>query len=481
MKILLVKPLLSRKSSPFFEPPLGLMYLASFLKTKGYSDIRIIHMDIERMRLEDLGRLIQDDQPDVVGLSAITAEAENMFQIATLVKRISPETLVVAGGPHPTSYPEESLRSGDIDIAVLGEGEQTFWEILEHAQKKQPFDDISGVCFRDQDRILTTEKRKYIEDLDLLPMPDWGSVDIKKYKEFCCQSRMIYGELYMPLFTSRGCPFRCIYCHGIFGKKFRAHSVARVLEEIKILHEQFGIVHFEFLDDIFNFDRKRSVQIMQGIVDRGWKIKLYFPNGVRGDMMDEGLIDLFAEAGTVFMSFAVETASPRLQKEIQKHNDLEKISQMICYAAQKKIFVNGFFMLGFPGETREEMLKTIRFATSSPLHLGSFFLVHPFKGTVLGDWLEKSGKKIAKSSHSINYSLITPDSPNCSLYSHQQIRRLFNFAYVVFYLNPFRAFRILRDIPNKKVFTYLLTLFFSRLFLRKEIKLGPKKNLSAVV
>lgn len=451
MKILLIKPLLNSDCDLLLEPPLGLLYISAFLKSHGYQDIKVIHMDAPRLDLEGLRAFVLDYGPDLVGLSTSLSEAKGMHNVAALMKEIVPKVVVVAGGPHPTADPEDVLKDGFVDVAVIGEGEEPFLEIVKHLGDTKAYSNIAGIAFRSNGGMIKTQKSEPIADLDALPYPDWGAIDASVYRNFLRMCRAVYGFVSMPIFTSRGCPFYCTYCHNIFGKKFRAHSAARVLEEIQILYDHFGIRHFEIVDDIFNFDRKRIIDIMQGIISRKLDIRLYFPNGLRFDMLDEEVIELLAKAGTVFISVAVETASQRLQKRIKKNVNLQKVKKLIIFAAKKGIYLNGFFMIGFPDETWQEMMQTIRYAVSSRLHSVYFFFVHPFKGTVLGEEIEKSGKKTASYQNTINYIMLTHRSLTCSLLSVAQLRFVFYIAILLFYGTPSRLFRIIRDFPSKKV------------------------------
>ena len=154
---------------------------------------------------------------------------------------------------------------------------------------------------------------------------------------------------YAYLFTSRGCPYKCSYCHDIFGKKFKAQSVEKVLAEINYLVETHGVTEFHLMDDIFNFDKERLISIMNGVHERwGNKLHFCFPNGVRADILNEEVLDALARAGTFSMAIAVETVTQRLQRLIKKHLQIDKAFWAIKEATRRGIATKGFFMLGFP-------------------------------------------------------------------------------------------------------------------------------------
>jgi len=268
MRIVLVKAARPKRSADGRHdgvmPPLGLLYLSAALKKAGYKDISLLHLGLENLSeagLEsELGRL----KPDLVGISAMTSECGSMHLAAAAAKKTG--ALVVAGGAHPTAYVPECLADENIDLVVRNEGELTFPELVKAYENKTGFEGIKGISFRRDGEIVYNPPREFIEDLDSLPFPDWGLTDPDRYKDFVPHSPMLYGRRYMPLFTSRGCPFKCTYCHSIFGKKFRAHSPERVLEELRRLKEEHGISDIEISDDSFNIDRNRAAAIMRGII-----------------------------------------------------------------------------------------------------------------------------------------------------------------------------------------------------------------------
>ncbi len=477
MRILLIKSGNTGARATGITPPLGLMYIASYARTYRNDDVRIFDIRFHKQYLDDIENIISSYKPDIVGISALTLEAPAMFQIAQLIKTIDKSLPVIAGGPHTSSVPEEVIQNNNIDIAVIGEGEITFKEILDAFEGDKALRNIDGICFRADNEIATsrhemnfsqmrtsgenpiaidtietdqitpivkTRERQYIQELDSLPFPAWNLVELDQYSKRRSMSHVGLRS-YMVVFTSRGCPFHCTYCHNIFGKRFRARSVENVLNEMEILIHQYHINDFEIIDDISNFNRERIKSICHGIINRGWHIRLSFPNGVRTDILDEETILLLKQAGTAQLSIAVETASPRLQKLVKKDLNLDKVRRAIDIAASNRIFLTGFFMFGFPTETEEELKATIKFACKSKLHVALFFVLHPFKGTEIVKQIEQTGKKLPDTNlEDFDYYVL---SFNPSAVDNKRFHRLYSWAYLRFYLNPSRIFRILRDKP----------------------------------
>lgn len=376
-KVMLFRVGTKKEHWKIFSQPLGLLYIISVLRQKfpGQLEIDLIEQALYNLNSEQIRERVKKFNPDLVGLSCLSLEAEEMAKICRIVKEINPNCLTVLGGPHASIFYDYALEKANIDIAVIGEGEETFIELIEKLKKDKPIDDIKGIAFKKGRKILLTPFREPIEDLDNIPFPAWDMIDFKKYSEVISMNIYHCSTPWATIFTSRGCPFQCIYCHNIFGKKTRFRSPENVIAEIELLTQKYGVKEIQIVDDIFNLDINRAKKICDLIIQKGIKIKISFPNGLRGDMMDKELIKKLKKAGCYSITYAIETASSRLQKLIHKNLDLDKVNQAISWTAKEKIITRGFFMLGFPGETKEEMEKTINFSLNSQLLFARFFTV----------------------------------------------------------------------------------------------------------
>jgi len=458
--VLLIKPRHNEFIGHAF-PPLGAMCLASYIRRHADIDVRIIHMTPWPMSYGELDYRIRSYRPDLVGISAMTFESKGLHRAAGLVKAWRPEVPVIVGGPHATTYTERVLADPNVDVAAIGEGEVTFDELIGAIRQGKPLRGVPGIAYRDNGEITYTAPREQIADLDALPMAAWDLIPIRRYKHFYRFSRTGTRD-YGVLFTSRGCPYRCVYCHRIFGKKFRARSAPNVFEEIRTLYTRYAIREFEVIDDVFNLDRSRLEDICDRIIRSGMRIRLTFPNGVRGDLLNEELIKKLRRAGTRFMTFAVETASPRLQELIGKNIDLDKIKQNIELALKQGIFCQGFFMLGFPTETEHEMRMTVDFALASDLHAAQFFVVNAYEGTPLARWAAQIGKPVIKD---FDRTYLTRDFDNLTDVPDARFLQLRAEGTRRFWLNPRRIWRIVRDYPDKGNLPTLLPTLVKRLAL----------------
>lgn len=433
-------------------PPLGLLYIAACLRERLSARVRVIDAALEADPLGALRAAIRGARPDAVGISALTAEALLAHAAAAAVKAEGKDIPVVMGGPHPSSDHETALKDPNVDAAVIGEGEDTFTELARLIASEGPgwkkpelLRAVDGLAFAADGKAELSNPRAPIADLDSLPFPAWDLID---YRKFWDRGSMASAGIrpYFTMFTSRGCPYRCVYCHQIFGKAFRARSPESVAEETSRLLAM-GARDIEILDDIANFRQDRFDRMLELMLERGLHPTLSFPNAIRADLMQEHSIDLLKRVGVGEVSVAVETASERLQKLLGKNLSLEKVSRTIDLLAGRRIFSRGFFMLGFPTETEAEMRSTIKFAHDSRLHLALFFTPNPFRNTGLYGMYEKAGK-LPKDARSIDYEYYGAPF-NASEVPDARYRRLYRWAYYGFYSSPSRAWRILRDRPSR--------------------------------
>ncbi len=455
MRALLVKSHSIVSKNTGVTPPLGLMYLAAYIRTLPGVQVKIIDMKFSADPTGSLAEAIRGWKPDVLGISSLTAEATLAMRLARTARRIESALPVLIGGPHPSAFSEEVLDEPAIDAAIVGEGEKTLAAILEvieaeGAAWRDPgvLAKIPGLAYRDQDGLAhLSPPRPPVEDLDALPYPAWDLVDLPRYWRLPSMST-IGVRPYMTLFTSRGCPYRCSYCHGIFGKQFRARSPENILGEIEELRARYGVNDLEIVDDISNLDRGRLHAILEGLLERGLHPTLNFPNGVRTDLIEEDTIRLLKRVGAGEISVAVETASPRLQELVEKRLDLDRVWRNIELLDREHILTRGFFMLGFPTETEEELRSTISFACRSRLHLALFFTVTPFEGTRLRQMYADHGK-LPAGSETIDYEYYGAPF-NGSDVPDWKFRWLYRSAYYRFYGDPSRIFRIARDRPYRR-------------------------------
>ena len=383
-------------------PPIGHMYLSAYLK-KQFAEqvnIQIIDFLIDINDYDVLAKRIQQFEPDLIGIKGMSIFEKEFIEISRIGKEYG-KAFVVGGGPYATAEMNTVLEKSYCDMAIYGEGELTLAELVDRLMNNKNVDDISGTIVRKDGQIIINKPRGLIEDLDSLPIPDYTAIDLEKYSNY-----LSYGynkRLQGSIFTSRGCPCQCTFCHNIFGKSFRMRNPNHVLEEMIFLYD-LGVKDFYIIDDNFNFDRGRAETILRNIINSklGGNIKIYFPNGISTNNIDNEFIDLLAEAGTIWIGYAIETVSPRLQKMINKVVDIEKLKNAICYSNEKGMIVNYWGMLGIPTETIEEANELIDFMISLPPScIPMLFQLKVFPGTKMyeSEYFSDSEKENVNSSY----------------------------------------------------------------------------------
>ncbi len=364
-------------------PPIGLGYLASVLRKNGFS-VQILDYDFEFRDKNQFRERIKELRPDLVGIHGLSFYVPPCFEIAGIVKKINPDCHVTIGGPHANGLPEHCLSSRDVDSVVIGEGEKTILELAQALGNGRDFSAIKGLGFRTNTGIRINPAREMIQDVDSIPYPAFDLFCLEKYYDHPDPHGMVpRHRRYMPVLTSRGCPFQCIYCHQTLGKGFRPRSPENIIGEMELLYHQYQIREFHIEDDVFNLKMDRAKQILELMIRKKMKVSVQLPNGIRIDCVDKELAFLLKKAGVFMTAVGVESGSPEILKAMKKGLNPEKIEKGIEILKRQGILVWGYFMLGFPGETRAQMEETIKLACRLPLHFVSFSIVTPFPGTEL--------------------------------------------------------------------------------------------------
>lgn len=449
MKILLIRP---NSGIPVAPPPIGLMYLVGYLRKvrPGQDNVTVLDGRSELPADHQVVEKIRELQPDLVGITAFTMEHEAAHRYAKMVKEHAPDCVTVIGGPYGTSDSAAALEDHNIDFTARGEGELTLANLVECLERGGTPSELNGLGYRSNGSPVAGSFPDLLNDINQIPFPAWDCIDLEPYFTFGRLRRLTNPIQSRPrgvsIFSTRGCPYQCTYCHNVFGKKLRKRSVENVLGEIRWLVEDFGVNEIEFIDDVFNLDRQRAKAICNGIIDAGWDLQLSFPNGLRVDQMDEELVDKMKAAGTYRVNYAVESGTPRIQTMIKKNLKLGRAREIIDYTAKKGISTGGFFMLGFRDETEEEAWNTINFALQSKLHTASFFILTPFPNTPMYEEALALGYDM----HA-DYSDYGAVSANLSKMTTRRLEQLRAVAFRKFYFNLRRILSIFRTTPNKWV------------------------------
>lgn len=393
-KILLIKAEFPARYFLPFPPPQGLLYLGAIGEKEGCTvDI----LDLRLYTRKNASKVIKKklkNKYDIIGFSALSTNAADFKKITKYCRKLAPNSLFLAGGPLANSEPELCLQQCPIDICCFGEGEIIFQNILRHFPDLSAIKDLPGTAFLDpQNKIKKNPPQAFIENLDEIPFPAWHLVNLSLYPARLAPSVNPIRQT-GHIVSSRGCPYRCSFCHNIHGKKFRSRSPQNIVREIKILRKTYGIKQFSSLDDCFNHDKDRFKAFLRLFIKELPDCQLIFPGGLRGDTLDFETIALIKKANTPYLLVAIETVSPKRQRLIKKNLNFPKLVKNIKEIKRQGIHVSGSFMVGFPGEKKWEIEKTLRLASSSLVDFPSIFIVIPFRGTSLWDEISPEMQEI---------------------------------------------------------------------------------------
>lgn len=424
-------------------PSLSLAVLAAAIRER--HDVKVLDMRIVDGPSEELIRILKEFEPDYVGISFTTPSFHEASEIAGLVKSYNRNLVLIAGGVHASSLPEDTLLNSKFDIAVIGEGEKTLLDIADGKR----LDTINGIYFKRDGKIYKNPLRELLEDLDELPFPAWDLFDIKRYKSpKLISKKSPVGKME----SSRGCPFGCTYCNkSVFKRRFRAKSVKRVVDEIDyMLKLGFKEIHIE--DDCFTADIDRAKKICDEIVERRLKFPFALQNGIRVDRVDEELFYKMKKAGCYMISFGVESGNQEILDNIKKGTNLEQLRKAFKLARKAKIETIAFFMVALPGDTKRTINESIEFAKEIKPDIVKVGITIPFPGTELYNQLEKEGLIKSKDWRYYNYHNPTKiyDHENLSWSEIYAARRNF---YKKIYLSPgFVYRRLIRGVKNGRIF-----------------------------
>lgn len=413
MKVLLINPpqaFYPGSEQPAGNLPIGLMYIAAVLQRAGVT-VEILDAFMAAtfqkngetitvgMPFEQIKQEVQNRKPDIVGISGpFTCQIENSIIVSKLTKEVNPDILTVMGGPHVTLVPKEFLEEAkDVDVAVIGEGEYAMLEVAQAFEGKKQLSEIQGIAYREKEKVIINPSRALIENLDELPYPAYDLVDMEHYLNPKKIGYRSFQDRAISMITSRGCPFNCCFCavHLHMGQKFRAHSVQYVLDHIQYVVDKFKVKNIFFEDDNLTLDVKRFEAICDGIIERNIKIGWETPNGVRADCLNMELLKKMKQSGANSIFVGVESGDQQiLDNVICKSLDLKRVVEFAKDAKQIGLKTGAFYIIGFPGETKENMQRTVDFALGLKrdfdvgMHL---FIATPSYGTRLYEECKAKG------------------------------------------------------------------------------------------
>jgi len=379
--------------------PLGPAYIAASLKEAGF-DVKIVDLtfiDKRALNINEVKKAILRQDPDVVGLSALTWTISTAYEIANALKEEEPDLPIVAGGPHVSALPERTLKEcSAIDAVIIGEGEYVFRDFLNILLTKgicKEMAELKGLMFRHRDRILGNPYPVYIENLDSLPFPARTLFNLEKYMEF---SRKFQAKRVpvASMVTSRGCPHRCIFCARISsGYRYRARSPENVIRELKQL-KNYGFNEVQIVDDNFTEDRKRVFEICRLIKEQGVDMSFDLPNGIRVDHVDEELLSKMYDAGFYSIHLGVESGDDYVLRTIRKGITVKQIKSAVNIAKRIGFDIILYIIIGLPGSSVEAERRTLDLINDLDVPF-TFSVCTPYPGSPLWEMVKDKLKGVS--------------------------------------------------------------------------------------
>jgi radical SAM superfamily enzyme YgiQ (UPF0313 family) len=465
MKILLINPPYdsenyygkSMSEMAFVFPPVGLTYLAGYLRQFGHQ-IYIYDYQIEERKFE---QFLNEFQPELIGITCQTALFSNTVILAKRIKELMPAIPLIVGGAHPTYRPNDFFESAVFDVVVRGEGEITFKELVDlYAAGGGDLSVVDGINFKKDGVIVRNPDRLLIENLDILPIPAVDLLPLEKYH--VSPDNYLGGQMAL-INTSRGCPYGCIFCacKEAFNRTYRVRDLDRVFEEIKYYLDNYNVSELFLMDDCFGLDRARSIKFCQGMIDRGYGEKLKWWCQIRVDIVDKELLEYMKRAGCRFVSFGIESGVQRLLDSISKRVTLQQIEKAVRLVNEVGMEPRGSFILGLPTETFKDSLTTIFFALRLPLKRAKFGLATPYPGTKLWEIALAEGQVKAEGEDWNRFTAMaayTKFSPSYIPHGRKifELQFLQKIANMSFYFKPSVVISFVKKVKNYDDFKYFL-------------------------
>lgn len=470
-KILLVNPSYRNSYANSFgsvvNPVFPVLSLASLSAVAHELDIQceILDLCFEDYDSHAFIKKILDRKPNMVGFTVLTPSMNQVRDLSIGIKAENKNILLFAGGPHVSALPQKSLEQSQLDLIIVGEGEETFREVLQG----KDWSLIKGLCFRKRNSLIVgTGEREKISNLDDLPMPSWESFDLNVYRN---KTSPLFAKKhpFVSVEFSRGCIYRCDFCASKntmhFG--YRKKSPKRCAKEIARLRD-LGVREFMLTDDIFTTDKEWAKEVCRELISLNSGLIWSCTNGIRVESADEELFRLMKKAGCYRIAFGFESGSEKVLKAFGKGGkaSLENAKRAVKLANEVGLEVMGFFMVGLTGDTRDSIKETIQFAKSLNLTLFKFGVTIAFPGTQMFSRL--LSKNLIRSFDWDKYHIYTSEN----LFVHEtlssdEIQKMIRKAYIeTTFLSPRFIFKKFIEtvvnfnwILNFKIF---LKLIFSK-------------------
>ncbi|MFC1834154.1 B12-binding domain-containing radical SAM protein [Thermodesulfobacteriota bacterium] len=445
MDILLVVPI---SRSHYVVPPIGLGYLATSLRQAGIDKVGILDCVKEDLASSQLPDTLKGLAPRVIGFQIFSSDFWAVKQSIEIVKEVLPDTTVVIGGPHVSATGIESLKDlPEADYGIAGEAEIGLPMLMKRVLAREHIDkaEIPGLLWRDGSSFRKND-RAIVRELDSLGFPAWDLMAPASYPD-APQGGFYRQTPIAPIASSRGCPYRCAFCGSPvnMGNRLRIRTLEHVFAEMELLYHDYGVREFHFVDDMFNASKSRVLKFCQMLQEKDWGINYTFPNGLRLNTLDEEMLLAMKRTGAYAFTVGIESGSQRILDAMNKQLTLDMIREKVNLITKVGLEPSGFFLLGFPGETKEDMEMTLRFAKSLPLKRAHFSNFLPLPGTEATAKLLGAGEIEPPDWGELAYSKV-PYAPKGI--SKDELKAFQRRAFLEFHLRPRILLKMLGEIRS---------------------------------
>jgi len=445
MRILLVKPII--KTYYVVIPPIGLGYISTIMQESGH-EVHIFDAGKDNKTWQEFTEQVTENKYDIIGFQMFSHEIAATKKHIELIKYYSSGSAIMIGGAHISGDPAGTMNMLSVDFGFIGEAEigiEAFIKLnKEDYNNANKLSEIPNLVWRAESGIVVNEK-KVISDLDMIDYPVWDLMHPQSYPTlplgcFCKQPPVA------PMIVSRGCPYPCTFCGGknITGNVMRYRSVENVIREIVLLHNEYGVREINFLDDNFTFRKQYVMYFCKRVIELRLNIVFALPNGCRLNTLDKEVLESMERAGFYSMAVGIESGSDKILKLMRKNLTTTVIEEKIALIKKyTNIKLTGLFMIGYPGETVEDIESTIRFSRKLKLDKANFAYVMPLPGTELYENYKLTHREIQWDN--FFYYRTIGDMTDIPV---KKLRRLHQKAFIGFYSRPRVLWGILKEIKK---------------------------------
>ena len=450
MKVLLIRPVIN---TIYVTPPIGLAWIATALRDNNY-DVDILDCPKQKiMDWQTFEDVLRKKDFDIVGMSAFTLDLDNVKTSISYIKKVNPNAKIVIGGPHPSSMPHQAFFDDNIDFGFKGESEIGFLKLVTYLDKgKGKLEKIPGLIWKKNKEIVINEQL-FLETLDELGIPAWDLIPPNEYPQ-APHGGFASKFPVAPIIVSRGCPYKCTFCavKDVVGYKMRYRSPEIVVKELKMLKEKYGVQEFHIEDDNFTMNRHYVKKFCEKLIEEKINLPWFCASGLRIDSLNENLLKIMKEAGCYTASVAIESGDNKILEDMKKQLTIEVVREKVKLLKKVGFEVKGFFIIGYPTETKETIMKTIKFALELPLDGAQFGNYIPLPGTESYNMLKERGE-LDHLDYKKLHTASVPYVPNGM--TEKELKSLQRYAFLRFYLRPRILLHNLTRIKSFDQFKFL--------------------------